>query len=56
VLSSQPDGNAHIFAAGHRRRLEILSSDGPCARPGNGISTTCATTVRASIPIDQTSA
>ncbi|MBL7491735.1 prolyl oligopeptidase family serine peptidase [Frankia sp. AgB1.9] len=54
TISFQLDGNAYTFAAGHRPKLELLSSDGPYARPSNGISTTFALTVTAKLPIVQT--
>jgi predicted acyl esterase len=56
TISFQLDGNAYTFAAGHRPKLEILSSDGPYARPSNGISTTYVASVKADLPIVQTSA
>lgn len=55
TISFQLDGNAYTFAAGHRPKLELLSSDGPYARPSNGVSTTFASSVKAQLPIVQAS-
>jgi hypothetical protein len=48
--SFQLDGNAYTFAAGHRPRLELLSTDAPYLRPSNGIGSTLTTRVAVDLP------
>jgi X-Pro dipeptidyl-peptidase (S15 family)/X-Pro dipeptidyl-peptidase C-terminal non-catalytic domain len=49
-ISFQLNGNGWTFAAGDRPRLELLSSDGPYARPSNGVGTTYATDLQVQLP------
>lgn len=49
-VSFQLDGNQYRFAAGHRPRLELLSTDSPFLRPSNFASSTLATRVAVDLP------
>ncbi|WP_066064887.1 CocE/NonD family hydrolase [Frankia sp. EI5c] len=54
-VTFQLNGNAYTFAAGHRPRLDLLTSYSPYSRPGNGLSTIYATSVRVQLPTVQVS-
>lgn len=50
TIAFELNGNAYTFAAGHRPRLELLSTDSPALRPSNGLSTTYASNIRVVLP------